>query len=160
MGTLGPCKEGLLPLDFPAVASHVLIDLLLCPLLRTCLSSMVSTHSCGQQPLRGLQEKEREVSGRGLGPNPSCPLPAHLGLFSWPPLLGCVLKRIFILQNVFKEPALGLYYHYLRAFIFQLVYFCFIEIVSFLCFRSAGRLGLFAFPGGAGGPPGSPHCCT
>lgn len=62
METLGPCEEGLIPLGFPAVASHLLTDLLLCALLRTCLSS----HSCGQQPLRGLPGKQREVSGRGL----------------------------------------------------------------------------------------------
>lgn len=112
-----------------------------------------SPHTGGQQPLRGLQGKQREVSGRGLGRSLVVPSTRPSRSVLVAPLLGCVLKRIFILQNVFKEPALGLNYHFLRAFIFQLVCFGFIEIVSFLCFRSAGRLGLFAFPGGAGGFP-------
>lgn len=94
MGTLGPYEEGLVPLGFPAVASHLLTHLLLCPLLRPCLLHGLHTQLWAAAPPWSPGEAER---GEWKGP---WPLPARLGLFLWPPLLGCVLKRIFILQNV------------------------------------------------------------
>lgn len=60
-------------------------------------------------------------------------------------------KVLFILQTVFKEPALGFNYHFLRAFVWEFVYLGFDQIVSFLCSWGVRAWVWPALPHGAGG---------
>ena len=90
-----------------------------------------------------------------------------------------VLSRdLFILQTVFKEPALGSNYHFLRAFVFEFVYLgfdqnCLLPLLVVCAVFGAGPcspVGLTVLPRGAGlcspvgltvlprGAGGSPPC--